>query len=195
MTAYMYEIECACSGGKYVGVTSRGVAKRWREHVASATAGSATRLHKAIRKYGAAEFSVKTRAQLPTYEEALLAERITIALERPRYNMTDGGDGHRGPLPAELRAKLTRMSAAAKKRGQHPALLAAATAYNKGRPWSEEKRAAAAARFKCSDETRAKLRRASIGAVFSDERRSKISAKALERAAAKRKAKSGGTET
>ena len=85
---------------RYVGKTSRPLARRWRQHVTDALRGKKGCSHfwAAIRKYGAAAFDVRPLWTVETREEADEAERQAIRMLRAQdpefgYNMTAGGDG------------------------------------------------------------------------------------------------------
>ena len=94
MTAYVYSLTHRATGREYIGMTERSVQKRVREHMSDARTGQrSAHLHQAVRKYGEAAFYARVEAELPTRAEALIAERIAIALRRPVFNMTVGGDG------------------------------------------------------------------------------------------------------
>jgi hypothetical protein len=49
------------------------------------------------------------RAELPTYEEAFIAERMLIALEKPKYNMSLGGEGSRVEHSDEWRQRQSQV--------------------------------------------------------------------------------------
>ncbi len=103
MNATVYEIRHLASDHHYIGVSSQP-ARRWLAHLKAAEVGKGFKLHAAIRKHGAAAFGFSERAQLPTQDEAFIAERILIALEQPAFNLTAGGEGVKGT--PEVRAKL-----------------------------------------------------------------------------------------
>lgn len=88
------------NGKQYVGRTRKSGGVRWREHIASARAGSVYLLHKAIRKYGAGNFSVATLQRCRTSETLNRAERQWVkrlgTLAPNGYNLTLGGDGVSG---------------------------------------------------------------------------------------------------
>lgn len=104
----VYEIRNTVNDKRYIGVTVFTPRRRWRQHVCTAfNAAEPGVFQRAIRKYGEDAFEISVRAMLPTYGEALLAERIAIALERPAYNMAAGGRGAVGmKASAKTRARM-----------------------------------------------------------------------------------------
>lgn len=155
---FLYRITSP-SGKFYIGITVQSVSKRWWSHCREACVGSNTPLHRAIRKYGADAFEVRTLAVL---EDTELAATEIRAIERmqPEYNVTAGGDGTLGVSPsAETRAKLSAALRGRKKSAEHRAKLSAA---NRGK--------------KLSAEHRANVGFAQRGRQFSDEHRKKLAA-------------------
>jgi hypothetical protein len=94
---YIYIVTCIPNGKKYVGVTSRTVARRWRLHTLLASEGSGFYFHKAIRKYGVKHFRVRLLDTARTWAAACKMERDSIAKFKTfgadGYNLTLGGDG------------------------------------------------------------------------------------------------------
>jgi hypothetical protein len=84
------------NGHRYVGVTTRPLSVRRRCHVRAAHDGSKGRLHAAIRKYGPDALRFSVVAQELTLAKALATETRLIALWRPEYNVTTGGEHPRG---------------------------------------------------------------------------------------------------
>jgi hypothetical protein len=94
VTAIVYEVTRRETGDRYVGITGQTLSTRWAQHKnAAASERSTCHFHAAIRKYGPDAFDAAVVATLPTWHEAAIAERIAIAIERPRYNMNPGGAG------------------------------------------------------------------------------------------------------
>ncbi len=125
-------------------MTAGPVELRWRNHISNARrkGGSCPRLTRAIHRHGASAFRFEVIARLPTGSEALIAERVAIALLRPALNLTAGGEGTWGrKASAETRAKI-----AAKAKGKRSCL---------GRV--------------CSPETRAKISAANSGVAMDPE--------------------------
>lgn len=186
MPATVYSITHRATGREYIGVTSRPVEQRWREHLADARVGRGSFLHRAIRKHGSEDFDFRVRASLPTIEEAWLAERILVAFENPAFNLTNGGEGTPGWSHTEsTRAKI---SAALKASDALKAANRAAGLRKRGRKLSEAHRQAlkqAHVGFTGrthSPEARAKLSARSI----SPETRQRMSEAAAKREAARR---------
>jgi group I intron endonuclease len=186
MTAIVYQITCTVNLKSYIGITCRGLQKRWADHRASAKSRPTTKLHWAIRKHGVEAFEVSILETVTDFEVAKAAEVRWIETLKPAYNMTSGGDGTRmprGPWSAERRAAFSAMC---KARGAPMHATRAAALVTKGRPMPEAQRLAASRNFKCSAETRAKLAASQTGRVYSAESRAKMSASAKKRRARSR---------
>jgi group I intron endonuclease len=101
----VYLITNKKTGKKYVGQTIKTLKRRWSLHLSDATRGSAMYLHRAIRKYGEENFSVKPLHVCESREELNLSEVFYISLLRTKspkgYNMSDGGQGAVGTLQTE----------------------------------------------------------------------------------------------
>lgn len=95
------------TGEKYVGITERSLAARWRQHVSAVLAGDKGQfVHAAIRHYGMESFDftwvacAKTRADLNALEQLLIEQHDTVA---HGYNQTRGGsDGESVGNPVEV---------------------------------------------------------------------------------------------
>ncbi len=138
---------CNVNGKKYVGVTKYTMAHRWKIHLNSVKAGSDYTFHRAIRKYGAENFTSELLDVLTTEEGALRAEQLWIKELDTRntgYNSTDGGRGVLNPSP-EAREKL-RVANTGKKAS--PEARAKMSASAKGVKESDETRARKSAAFK-----------------------------------------------
>lgn len=103
----------AANGKKYVGLTTKTLFYRWRQHGYFAKRGSRLPIHRALRKYGANSFDVSVVAQCNSHQEMLAAEIAAIAehssLYPAGYNLTAGGEGHYGlKRSAETRARIGR---------------------------------------------------------------------------------------
>lgn len=94
---YLYMVTCRSTGKRYIGITSKKVSTRWRNHVSAALAGSQVYFHKAIRKYGSRDFVIETLARASSWGELCALERSAIEEHgtlKPRgYNLTLGGEG------------------------------------------------------------------------------------------------------
>jgi len=128
------------NGKRYIGITRVGLIRRRRTHVNNAKAIRHHRssFYSAIRKYGPEAFLFKEILACSSYKDACVHERRLIAMLRPEYNLTLGGEGvlgHRhsavtkakmarakigralwakGQCPLEVREKLSRSAAARK---------------------------------------------------------------------------------
>lgn len=122
------------SGKSYIGITSKGLAARWRQHRANAKKGRGVvngdeccALYPAMRKYGSVSFVVDELAQSDSWEELCAMEQEQIAaygtLSPGGYNLTIGGDGATGAVVSE--ASRLRMSAAQRLANLNPTLAAA----------------------------------------------------------------------
>lgn len=116
-----YLITNTTNGRRYIGITSEHtVARRWWRHQNSARTGLPTPLARAIRKHGAAAFTIeaigcgKTWSDLQLMEQALIAQHQTF-IEDGGYNLTRGGDGMVGNRPSDA----TRAKQAAQKGWKH----------------------------------------------------------------------------
>ncbi len=95
----IYIIENRISNKKYVGQTVKSIEERFRGHVLSTNSNSNLHLHKAMRKYGIENFSIKEIDEASSYEELLLKEQYWINLLdtfNNGYNQTLGGEGSYG---------------------------------------------------------------------------------------------------
>jgi group I intron endonuclease len=110
MNGIVYVVTNTANGSSYVGKTCRTLSRRWAEHCSGRTMRRYP-LGRAIKKYGKIVFSVEPLARGLDAEEASLIERQWIAILKPAYNLTAGGDGTsglvRGPFTAEHKAKLS----------------------------------------------------------------------------------------
>ena len=109
-----YVITNSVTAKQYVGVTVRGLRRRWADHLRAARNGTRTALYAAMRKYGSETFTVEhvasalSREALPQLERLLISQFGTVA--PLGYNLTAGGDGVAG-LPrwiVERTANLNR---------------------------------------------------------------------------------------
>lgn len=90
------------NGKKYIGITSRSIKDRKREHRCHAMKGvNQGAFYRAIRKYGIKVFEFTTLVQCASVYEALEQEMRLIAELQPEYNSTEGGDGQRGRTMSE----------------------------------------------------------------------------------------------
>jgi group I intron endonuclease len=171
----LYSITHRDTGREYIGMTKRRVESRWADHVSvSRRAESAgdynTRMPivRALRRYGAEAFDFRVEATLPTAEEAKIAERIAIALRRPAFNASRGGDGNGNYIRTpETRLKISLSNARAWAEGRRSREVSSET---------RERMSAARSGRKHSAETRALIAEANRRRVVSEESRAKMSA-------------------
>lgn len=93
---HLYILTCNANGKQYVGITTRTVMERFKEHVASANKRRKNgAIHSAIRKYGPDEFDVRHVASTWSIEALEEIEKIIIKQENTLspngYNLTNGG--------------------------------------------------------------------------------------------------------
>lgn len=162
----LYIIRNTTNGMEYVGTTIQSPHKRWLEHQWKARTGRRSPLYDAMREMGVAAFVLTPLETSDSYEALLQREREEIAarntLTPSGYNVVKGGRGNYGwkmrpetrqkiadkamgriawnrgiPLSAETRAKLSAV-----RKGRMSDAQRAAHDKQKGRPLSEEHRAA-----------------------------------------------------
>lgn len=95
-TYTLYEIVNSVNGKRYYGITSRPMMRRFREHLSDARCMKGKMpLHKAIRKYGEAAFSVSVMTVTEDWAALCKAEieMIAAAPVGSLYNVTTGGEG------------------------------------------------------------------------------------------------------
>lgn len=105
----VYMVTSVVSGKRYIGITSRTVAQRWKAHCRDAKNGAGFHLHAAIRKYGEDQFLIQVLSAAQSLEEACQLERAAIAKYETfgdgGYNLTIGGEGATGHVKSiETRA-------------------------------------------------------------------------------------------
>lgn len=111
-TIYLIRLE-----GKavYVGFTSKAFTERWSEHCRDARSACSFVLHKAIRKYGEAAFTVETIYTGEDFDHTLNVMEPQYIVEHNThisnggYNMTIGGDGVVGHIISdETKRKMSK---------------------------------------------------------------------------------------
>lgn len=96
------------NGKRYIGVTSKTLARRSCQHQAHARRGVDTALCRALRKYGADMIRFRVVMFCASHGIALAEERRLVGSLRPEYNMTEGGEGVLGfKFSAQQRARLS----------------------------------------------------------------------------------------
>lgn len=91
MYGVVYLIENICNAKVYVGITTRGVSKRFEEHCVAETY-----IGRAIRKYGRDNFRISIIDQADDHFELCEKEKAWIKTYKAfgdGYNLTHGGDG------------------------------------------------------------------------------------------------------
>ena len=88
----IYLLTNTVNGKRYVGVTSKGVLARWKQHCYTAKCKAVTYLHRAINKYGKESFTVGHIASALNPTVAVEFERDVIKQYAPEYNQTNGGE-------------------------------------------------------------------------------------------------------
>lgn len=93
----IYKAENIVNGKAYIGKTVRDLEYRQRGHIRSASKGSNTAFHSAIRKYGCVAFIFSVVKECESLEELNIQERLCITslntMVPNGYNLTPGGDG------------------------------------------------------------------------------------------------------
>lgn len=91
----VYVITCTVNGKQYVGQTTRGAGKRWKEHQINARHHH-SHFHHSLKLYGASNFTMGVVDRADTFEELNEKERHWISilgtLTPNGFNLTTGGD-------------------------------------------------------------------------------------------------------
>jgi group I intron endonuclease len=108
----IYLLRCTVSGKAYIGQSIHSLEDRWKIHLKDAKRGAPYMLHKAIRKYGPEAFEKTVLQEVSAVEELNTLEIYYIKTQNTKvpfgYNMTDGGEGHKGQeFSLEHRRKLS----------------------------------------------------------------------------------------
>jgi group I intron endonuclease len=121
---YIYKIEFP-NGKHYIGLTSRSLEQREREHKCCAQTGDERWLYNAIRKYGMADTlelieidTAGTKDELCKKEIGYILKYNSYYMNGNGYNMTLGGDGLNGYVFTEEDKK--KISESAKKQFETP---------------------------------------------------------------------------
>lgn len=112
----VYKITNKVNNKVYIGITSKGISARWKEHIYSAEHGCPFKLHNAIRKYGKENFSIELIDFCNSWEELTEKEQYYISeykslQDEYGYNMTEGGDGTFGRCHTEETKEKIRQNA------------------------------------------------------------------------------------
>lgn len=92
----VYTITNKVNGKKYVGQTSKTLARRWNNHKAAARRGASTAIANALRKHGEECFQTEIVFESDNIQEIYRQEQESIKLLNTRapngYNLSDGGE-------------------------------------------------------------------------------------------------------
>lgn len=108
----VYKITNKINNKVYIGITSKGISARWKEHLWNAEHGCPFKLHNALRKYGKENFTIELIDFCNSWEELTEKEKYYIAQYKSTedefgYNLTEGGDGTIGRIVTdETREKI-----------------------------------------------------------------------------------------
>ena len=110
-----YRITNLITNKSYVGVTTVGIDRRFKQHCWAAISGEQNILYKAMRKYGIENFIVEELAHAIGEQENLYAlEKQVVAQEKTEipngYNMTSGGESPPSQLGKPSRRKGVKIS-------------------------------------------------------------------------------------
>lgn len=94
----LYCVENMVNGKRYIGISSRTLNRRWRQHKYDARRFQRTYFHRAIARHGENNFVPSILAEVDTKEDALKLEQYFIRiygthLNYRGYNSTLGGEG------------------------------------------------------------------------------------------------------
>jgi group I intron endonuclease len=183
---HIYRVTCLTTEKAYIGLTTMGVARRWRFHLSSAKRGASNNLARAIRKYGAEDFEVMHVASsldanaMGETEQVIIRQDNTLAPYG--YNITPGGDGIKDPsdiirmgmsyrhLTEKHKSNISRGLSGRTVSSETRKKIAASLA-GRSRPEVASKRQGTT----ISEETRAKLRVAQQARFQKPEQRERIS--------------------
>lgn len=138
---YAYVVTCLTTKKRYVGITGSDPRRRWHEHVYNAKRQmNPSALYAAIRRYGAADFSLEYICMARSVEDIRAVESILIhqwgTFAPNGYNLTLGGEGRFGFRPSAASVE----QSAARHRGKpcHPNTKAAASRTHLGKTKTAE---------------------------------------------------------
>ena len=89
---YIYQITNTKTNKCYIGKTKSSLKRRLYEHTFEAKKGSTTWLHQSIQKYGQDFFIIESLEEVCN-EDLKTKEMEWIKRNKPKYNMTGGGEG------------------------------------------------------------------------------------------------------
>lgn len=177
---YVYLVSCSATPKRYIGITSRSVAKRWKRHLWQARGRKKTLLHRAISKYGPSSFSIEILEECPDRPSLNAAERRHIrelgTIFPLGYNLTEGGEGTSGYLHSD-ETKI-KVSIANKGRKRSAEAIQRSADANRGRKRSQLTRSRLSAANKGnrpSPETIEAARAVNTGRIMTEGARAAIS--------------------
>lgn len=186
MTGIVYQATHKVTGNEYIGVTRKGLEARKAQHLWKAKTSPKTHFHLALAKYGESAFEFVAIATCISSDELGALERDLISDRRPHYNQTSGGEATKGRrIPREVSERIRlantgkRRTAEQRKRNSEIKLQQIASD-----PVYRAKVMASIARaVKCidRDRQRAAASKTSRDRVWSDESRAKLRAASIER--------------
>lgn len=117
----IYLIINKVNGHKYVGQTTQGMNKRWKQHIDEAMRMSQKPLHRAMRKHGNHNFMIKEIAECDESEldekEIYYIKEYDTFESSNGYNATSGGS--RPSFNEETKNKLSELSTGKQKSDEH----------------------------------------------------------------------------
>jgi len=158
----IYLIKNKINGKGYIGQTRRSLLQRWSVHIADAKRVKQSPLARAIRKYGAENFSLKAIANATSLSMLNDLEIISIKDYKTKvpygYNIKDGGANNN--VSDETRKRMSMARKGKRFSLEHKARLSAALK-GRERPWLFGN--AHNLGKKCSEETRKRISRSLFG--------------------------------
>lgn len=108
----IYLIKNNINGKCYVGLTTKSIETRWKQHLKEAKKNNPRPLYSSIRKYGEEAFDVVLLEDIDSLSKLQDAERKWIKYfssdtDDKGYNLTPGGNGFIGSPPQEMRRKIS----------------------------------------------------------------------------------------
>lgn len=153
-----YKVTNLLSGKAYFGITTVGIEARWMQHSEASRLGRKNALHRAMAKYGVANFRIEPAGSADSWpalcalETKLIAEGRTLAPNG--YNMTSGGEGMFAPCD-QVRAVMSAKALARNASAEAKATFGARSAALWAEPGAREARGAAYKAAKARPEVRA----------------------------------------
>lgn len=105
----IYLIRNSISHNCYIGLTTKSLEERWKQHISCSLRGDEKPLYCAIRKYGVSAFEILILEINPA-EGLCEAEKKwieEIGSFKKGYNLTAGGNGFIGSVPEEMRRNIS----------------------------------------------------------------------------------------